>query len=169
LEFKGLLAKKIISTDKAASGLNEGYTTFLGHFGTFTVPKLDQKEVAAEKYILEQLDEIKLEIRQLRATPGTANFGGEISLYPLPTRMSMNLIDGILVQNNLKSVTDNAELVRRQLASELKRIAPWRDKDDLQSAVEDAISSYSSHVRNRWIRRYEVRLFRLFVEWYVSL
>jgi hypothetical protein len=58
VEFQQKLADKISGTYKAA--LNNGeYTTFLKHFGTFTVPSLQTKEVSKEDYILEELKTLK--------------------------------------------------------------------------------------------------------------
>ncbi|HBC0624475.1 TPA: hypothetical protein ACKP24_003059 [Serratia marcescens] len=57
-EFKAKLAGKISETHKRATTDPE-YTTFLKHFGTFKVAKLDEKEVGANEIFLEELKEIK--------------------------------------------------------------------------------------------------------------
>ncbi|HDI3186118.1 TPA: RNA helicase, partial [Vibrio cholerae] len=53
VDFKDELAKKIKATVEK-SNTDPGYTTFLKHFGTFTVAKLDSKEVSKEDYIIEE-------------------------------------------------------------------------------------------------------------------
>ena len=54
VEFKEELVEKIKGTlDKAAKDKN--YTTFLKHFGTFKVAKLDTEEVSGDALILEEL------------------------------------------------------------------------------------------------------------------
>jgi hypothetical protein len=58
VEFKKELAEKIKATYEKSIN-DSGYTTFLKHFGTFTVAKLDKKEVSKEDYIIEELMEIR--------------------------------------------------------------------------------------------------------------
>lgn len=54
VEFKEGLRSKIEATHQKATS-DKNYTTFLKHFGTFTVAKLDTQEVSKEDYILEEL------------------------------------------------------------------------------------------------------------------
>lgn len=64
VEFKKLLASKIRATyTKSVSNTN--YTTFLKHFGEFTVAKIDKKEVSGQKYIIEELRNLKRSINML--------------------------------------------------------------------------------------------------------
>lgn len=47
---------------KATYGLSQrdgSYTTFLKHFGEFTVAKLDQKEVSGQEFIMEELKSLR--------------------------------------------------------------------------------------------------------------
>lgn len=57
-EFKKKLAGKISETHKRSTSDPE-YTTFLKHFGTFKIAKLDEKEVGVNEIFLEELKEIK--------------------------------------------------------------------------------------------------------------
>ena len=67
VEFKEALKSKIKATyEKATTDPN--YTTFLKHFGTFTVAKLDTKEISKEDYIIEELKEMKKYIQRSRIT-----------------------------------------------------------------------------------------------------
>lgn len=64
VDFKLKLAEKISATHKKAT-LDPNYTTFLKHFGEFTVAKLDKKEVSTQAFILEELKSIQQQIRRL--------------------------------------------------------------------------------------------------------
>lgn len=58
LKFKAILSAKIEATTKAAKS-DENYTTFLKHFGTFTVAKIDEKEVSGQEFLLEEIKSIQ--------------------------------------------------------------------------------------------------------------
>lgn len=64
IDFKLKLAEKIKATHKRAT-TDSTYTTFLKHFGEFTVAKLDKKEVTGQEYILEELGAIRNSVRRL--------------------------------------------------------------------------------------------------------
>ena len=57
-EFKAKLAAKLIATHEKSRSDND-YSPFLGTFGTFTVAKLETKEVSKEEYILEEIQGLK--------------------------------------------------------------------------------------------------------------
>ena len=62
--FKNKLKEKILAThDRGPKDPN--FTTFLKHFGKFTVAKLDKKEVSGEEFIMEELRGIGSAIRRL--------------------------------------------------------------------------------------------------------
>ena len=63
IKFKNRLADKITATHKAAN--DPKYSTFLKHFGQFTVPKLEQKEVSSEQFIIKRLEELAGSISRL--------------------------------------------------------------------------------------------------------
>jgi hypothetical protein len=64
VDFKDKLTEKIRATHKRA---NEDitYTTFLKHFGEFTVAKLDKKEVSGQEYLLEEMRMVRAAISRL--------------------------------------------------------------------------------------------------------
>ncbi len=73
VEFKRKLAEKIKGTHKKAT-TDTSYTTFLKHFGEFTVAKLDKKEVSSERYVMEELKNIRetiqrFELQSYRSPP----------------------------------------------------------------------------------------------------
>ncbi len=68
VDFKKKLTEKIVGTyEKAKSDPN--YTTFLKHFGEFTVAKLEEKEVPGQEFILEELRNVRLAIQSLGRGP----------------------------------------------------------------------------------------------------
>lgn len=58
VEFKRELSEKITATVKKSKE-DPQYSTFLKHFGRFTVAKLETTEVSKEEFILEELKEMK--------------------------------------------------------------------------------------------------------------
>ncbi|EMW2201829.1 hypothetical protein [Enterobacter hormaechei] len=57
-EFKINLKKKIIETYKRSTN-DPDYTTFLKHFGTFKVAKLDEREVTGSEFLVAELRDLK--------------------------------------------------------------------------------------------------------------
>lgn len=73
VEFKQKLTEKIKAThDKAAT--DPTYTTFLKHFGEFTVAKLDKKEISGQEYILEELKALRYAMRRIERTQVSRDF-----------------------------------------------------------------------------------------------
>jgi len=68
IAFKQKLSEKIVATHLRAT-TDPTYTTFLKHFGEFTVAKLDKKEVSGQEYILEELRSIKTAMRRFDIEP----------------------------------------------------------------------------------------------------
>lgn len=67
VDFKDKLSAKIKGTYQKATS-DSSYTTFLKHFGEFTVAKLDKKEVSGQEYILDELRNIRFSMRRLERT-----------------------------------------------------------------------------------------------------
>lgn len=63
VEFKEALKEKVQATLKKSEE-DPSYTTFLKHFGTFTVAKLDTKEVSKEDFIIEELKDLKKTVQR---------------------------------------------------------------------------------------------------------
>jgi hypothetical protein len=57
VEFKAKLTSKIAGTLEAAK--DPDYSTFLKHFGKFTVAKLQETEVSGQEYVIEELRSIR--------------------------------------------------------------------------------------------------------------
>ncbi len=65
VEFKKLLAKKIISTIEE-SRRNPDFSTFLKSFGSFDVVSIKQNEVTMDKAVFDGIEELKREVALLR-------------------------------------------------------------------------------------------------------
>ena len=64
VEFKQNLADKVKRTYEASRN-DPNYTTFLKHFGQFTVAKIGTKEISKDEYIVEELKDIRNLISRL--------------------------------------------------------------------------------------------------------
>jgi hypothetical protein len=64
VDFKAKLTEKIVATHKRAT-TDPNFTTFLKHFGEFTVAKLDKKEVSGQQFIIEELRSIRSAVRRM--------------------------------------------------------------------------------------------------------
>lgn len=64
VDFKQKLAEKIAATHSRATS-DPQYTTFLKHFGEFTVAKIEKKEVSGQEFILEELRSVRSAMRRL--------------------------------------------------------------------------------------------------------
>jgi hypothetical protein len=65
LEFKDKLATKITATHKAAT-TDPKYTTFLKHFGEYTVKGLESTEVGGSEFVLKAIEELRDELALTR-------------------------------------------------------------------------------------------------------
>lgn len=76
IEFKEKLTEKIKATyEKAIS--DSTYTTFLKHFGEFTVAKLDKKEVSGQEYIIDELRTLRVAMHRLENSQGLRDSGSQ--------------------------------------------------------------------------------------------
>lgn len=66
VEFQRVLAEKVRATHERATS-DPAYTTFLKHFGEFTVASINTKEVPGQEYIIAELKEIQQSMRRLEA------------------------------------------------------------------------------------------------------
>lgn len=64
VEFKEKLSAKIGATHERATQ-DSNFTTFLKHFGEFTVAKLQKKEVSGQEFILEELKSMRSAMQRL--------------------------------------------------------------------------------------------------------
>ena len=80
VEFKKSLKDKVQATLKKSIE-DPNYTTFLKHFGSFTVAKLDTKEVSKEDFIIEELKDLKRSIRRQEMTYNERVHNHEVAMY----------------------------------------------------------------------------------------
>lgn len=71
VEFKQKLKDKIVATHARATG-DPTYTTFLKHFGEFTVAKLEKKEVPGQQFIIEELRALRSSMRRMEFASASA-------------------------------------------------------------------------------------------------
>jgi hypothetical protein len=123
MTFKEKLAAKVKATYEA--GKDPNYSTFLKHFGKFTVPTLETKEVSKEDFIIERLNDLQSAIERVARS----------SVVPFRSRRSgferLEDRDVLAADNMLRALTPtNAELAaatdiaRQQMAAEGKIIPP---------------------------------------------
>jgi hypothetical protein len=112
-EFKTKLTEKIKGTHSKATS-DPDYTTFLKHFGEFTVAKLDKKEVSGQEFILEELKALRQSIHGLQTA--RVPFGKQM-LDNDPTKtvgrpiISIRGIDSKAARDSLNDILLNAELL----------------------------------------------------------
>jgi hypothetical protein len=82
VEFKGKLGEKIKSTHEHSTK-DPKYSTFLRHFGEFTVAKLDKKEIPSQQFMLEELKGIRASIDKLHATSRAGDLTGSPGRPPI--------------------------------------------------------------------------------------
>ena len=70
VDFQTRLAEKIQGTHKSAT-TDPNYTTFLKHFGTFSVPTLETREVSKEDFILEEIRALKALVARPKQSQAT--------------------------------------------------------------------------------------------------
>lgn len=80
VEFKQKLAEKIRATHTRATS-DPTYTTFLKHFGEFTVAKLEKKEISGQEFILEELRAMRTTLRRLETFSPPSR---EVDDVPIP-------------------------------------------------------------------------------------
>ena len=84
-EFKEKLTAKIKATYNKST-TDPSYTTFLKHFGEFTIAKLDKKEVSGQEFILDELKNMRQSLIRMERYPAKdergfrAKTGGDLDL-----------------------------------------------------------------------------------------
>jgi hypothetical protein len=89
VDFKIKLTEKIVATHKRAS-TDPNFTTFLKHFGEFTVAKLDKKEVSGQEFIMEELRTIRSEVRRM-GFGNVQNREMDLPHFPHPSHSSSDI------------------------------------------------------------------------------
>lgn len=145
VDFKSKLASKIKATHQKAT-TDQTYTTFLKHFGEFTVAKLDQKEISAQEAILEELQEMRVTMRRIESGRTERHFKGREDLdiclghkqaVDAEKALSDVLMHPGVIQANVREVSRN----HFHLVADF---VPGADIDRLRSELE---SRFSGRIR----------------------
>lgn len=89
MDFKVKLTQKIVATHKHAT-TDPNFTTFLKHFGEFTVAKLDKKEISSQEFIIEELRGIRSAVRRMELG-NVQNRDMEFSHFRHPSHLSSDI------------------------------------------------------------------------------
>lgn len=109
IEFKQKLAEKISATHTRATN-DPQYTTFLKHFGEFTVAKLEKKEVSGQEFILEELRSMRMAMRRLENTSATSRTSDAPRPRPVASPAAdINICMGRLSQDQINEVIKKAQ------------------------------------------------------------
>ncbi|MEB1549034.1 hypothetical protein VDQ94_08990 [Xanthomonas campestris pv. campestris] len=137
VEFKEKLAAKIKAThDRAASDKN--YTTFLKHFGEFTVAKLQKKEVSGQEYILEELKSMRSAMQRLEYRSTIQNR----KMHAIRERGELNLC----LEGPSKNAVEHAMEVVTEHSAVREAELHWREPDHahlIVAAIEPGAISRS--------------------------
>ncbi len=90
IEFKERLSQKIRATYSKSTS-DPGYTTFLKHFGEFTVAKIEKKEIPGQEYILEELKAMRSSMRRLEFIGQKESMSQDVSVRHRKGRGDINI------------------------------------------------------------------------------
>jgi hypothetical protein len=97
VDFKQKLADKIMATHARAQS-DTNYTSFLGHFGEFTVAKIEKKELPGQEYVLQELNVIRTTLQRIERVSISTDVGtkrlSRFSVYDLKIE---NPLDGQVI------------------------------------------------------------------------
>ena len=162
VEFKERLKDKIVSTYNASKE-NDGYTTFLKHFGEFKVAKLDKKEVSGIEFIIDELKSLKIALGRLERSrtiiqnpyPSTSSAGFYKSSFEIETddkdrieelnQISSLLCDmpGVISTRVIKNNNNKYSLI----ISSTNSISRSELKNTVESLIPDLLSKKTSPIK----------------------
>jgi hypothetical protein len=138
--FKSLLAAKVVATFQAS--LNDPKrTTFLGHFGSYTVAKIPEREVSRDEALTEELSEIRAMLRTLLRRERRLVAGPRAS-QDLPAtghrtrRKAMVEIMREVFRTAAYKVSD-FEAARELMTMETKALFPEASDDEITAAMDE--------------------------------
>lgn len=131
-DFKKKLRSKVIATIEASKKPN--YTTFLKNFGKFVVANLEERELGRDEFILEELSELRHELRRMRLENHEASMAARSS----PRRSVVESLPSV------EDVVFDFVLKRKILPEDIKAL-----KDPTSKLFSDLRSEYISRVLSR--------------------
>lgn len=114
VEFKQKLAEKIKATHAKAT-TDSGYTTFLKHFGEFTVAKIDKKEVSGQEYILEELKALRYTMRRLERSQMSREIEHDLPGFSADLNVCMGGKSEKIVADGLNSLLSHPSVIRARV------------------------------------------------------
>jgi hypothetical protein len=110
VDFKARLAEKIKATHEKATNDSQ-YTTFLKHFGEFTVAKIEKKEIPGQEYILKELQGLQAAMQRVERAQFARNQEFETSRAHLVA--SSNIRVGLPATFSRQAARDTATYAER--------------------------------------------------------
>jgi len=136
VEFKERLAEKIQATHKKSID-DPSFTTFLKHFGEFTVAKINKRELPGQEYIVEQLQIISANLQRLQSK-------AEIPA-PYASKFAQGDLNICLNQLAEEKINEIAEIVR--LASGVKHVEIERRSANHKHLIVDIETPTEPEIR----------------------
>lgn len=142
-KFKQDLATKVKATHDKAK-VDKNYTTFLKHFGTFTVAKLDTQTVSRDEFVFKAIEELKETLQhntsmlhQLRRT------SFQLNSRPETSRAFIEAVRGIVGDRDGRGVLKSADaegIVSFLTITRPDLIKEFKSHADCIKAVDEIIS-----------------------------
>lgn len=132
VDFQRSLGQKVKATFESSA--NPNYTTFLKNFGTFSVAKIDQKEVSKDEYLLQEIQEIK----RLVSRRNVASVAYDDVLRHAISRDVRQAVSRLDSTKPVSVQVVTAEILREILAQH--GYPPSMDPDSFEAFVQDIIT-----------------------------
>ena len=155
VDFKQKLAEKIKATSEKAN-TDSNYTTFLKHFGEFTVAKLDKKEISGQEFILEELKSLRMSMRRMERNQSYREREPESMLSAGVVDVCLREISESTAQILMKRISTNPEVMHVELRERTPGhfhllITPNHPNkcDQIEILVEKLIKKFAPEARIR--------------------
>lgn len=147
VEFKNSLSEKVKATYEKSQA-DADYTTFLKHFGKFTVAKLDITEVSKEDFMLEELRELRRMIRRQFGPGPVVSSEREVSRLPRSFRrrkgraIIIEAVNGIVEELSKEELAELPDM-ETKIVSMVKDRVPVRSlcdsEEEFLAIVKEAL------------------------------
>lgn len=155
VDFKQKLTDKIKATYEKATTDNN-YTTFLKHFGEFTVAKLDKKEVSGQEFILEELRSLRMSMRRMERNQSYREREPEFIPSAGLVEVCLREISESTAQAVMKHVSMHPEVLRVELRERTPGhshlLAVPKDpsaRDQIEALVQNLVKKFAPETRVR--------------------
>lgn len=117
VEFKAILGEKVRGTYER-SQKDHNYTTFLKHFGQFSVANIDTKEVSGERFIIEELKELRSLLLSMRRDAADNKPSTPVVKRSLEDYIQLK-VDEVIANGVLPSMISGGPVDRDAIAKEV--------------------------------------------------